>query len=134
MSKFILECLVCKEQHTVQSDTSEEVLDINKAAVLGMISTGGGHSQLEEFLAFCNIPAMSFPTFASSQDALAPHIHSTAHELMITAGKEEARLAKELGEVDKDGVPKIAVIADGAWCKRSYKSNYNASSGVVSIL
>jgi hypothetical protein len=28
----------------------------------------------------------------------------------------------------------VTVVADGAWSKRSYKSNYNASSGVASIV
>lgn len=50
---------------------------------------------------------------------------------MIKAGKEEESLAIEIGDVDQRGRPKIAVIADGAWSKRSYKTNYNALSGVV---
>lgn len=48
------------------------------------------------------------------------------------AAKEEARLAIEHGDVNKNGVPMITVVADGAWSKRSYRSNYNALSGVVS--
>ncbi|RZC32481.1 hypothetical protein BDFB_015024, partial [Asbolus verrucosus] len=34
---------------------------------------------------------------------------------MVDAGKEEHRLAIEAGEIDKDGIPLITVIADGAW-------------------
>ena len=52
---------------------------------------------------------------------------------MIEAGKEEAELAKQCGDV-RNGIPVITVIVDGAWSKRSYKTNYNALSGVASII
>lgn len=48
------------------------------------------------------------------------------------AAKEEAKIALENGDVSKDGIPMISVVVDGAWSKRSYRSNYNALSGVVS--
>lgn len=50
---------------------------------------------------------------------------------MSSAAKKEAELAIKEGEVNDDGVALISVIADGAWSKRSYRSNYNALSGVV---
>ncbi|KAK9746457.1 hypothetical protein QE152_g6108 [Popillia japonica] len=53
---------------------------------------------------------------------------------MEKAGKEELRLAKEAGDVDERGRGVISVFVDGAWCKRSYKTNYNASSGVAAII
>jgi hypothetical protein len=43
-------------------------------------------------------------------------------------------LARIHGEGDSDGTPKIIVIADETWSKKSYNVNYNALSGVVSIL
>ena len=133
ISKFTLQCSMCKEVAIVSTDKIEpNHMDINKATVLGTISTGGGHSQLEELLAFCDIPCMSFRTFSHCQSDVASHIYETAHDLMLLAGKEEAQLATDAGDIDNDGIPKITVIADGAWCKRSYKTNYNASSGVVS--
>ncbi|KAG5866013.1 hypothetical protein JTB14_037643 [Gonioctena quinquepunctata] len=51
-------------------------------------------------------------------------------EVMEEAGKEEAELARNLGEIDGSGIPFISIIADGAWSKRSYNFNYNADSGV----
>ena len=51
---------------------------------------------------------------------------------MELAGQEEKWLAIENNDLDLKGNPKIAVIADGAWSKRLYKTNYNALSGVVS--
>jgi len=51
---------------------------------------------------------------------------------MQIAGEDERRLAIESGSIDTDGTPMCTVVADGQWSKRSYKTNYNALSGVVS--
>jgi flagellar basal body rod protein FlgC len=50
-----------------------------------------------------------------------------------SAVEEEAKIAIENGDINENGVPMITVIADGAWSKRSYRTNYNALSGVVSM-
>lgn len=47
---------------------------------------------------------------------------------MSLAAEEEAKLAIANGDVREDGIPMITVIADGAWSKKSYKSNYNVRS------
>lgn len=60
------------------------------------------------------------------------HMNIIALNEMQLAGQEEKRLAIANGEIDNQGRPTIAVIADGAWSKRSYKTNYNTLSGVVS--
>jgi len=52
---------------------------------------------------------------------------------MKKAGVEERELALEAGEVDENGIPMCTVVADGQWCKRSYKTKYDALSGVVRI-
>jgi hypothetical protein len=38
------------------------------------------------------------------------------------------------GDLDENGTPIIAVIADGAWKKRSHRTNYNAASRVASSI
>ncbi|CAN7949728.1 unnamed protein product [Ixodes pacificus] len=48
---------------------------------------------------------------------------------MQQAGVEEARRAKEFGEIDAEGYPLGTVVADCAWSNRSYK-NY-APSGMI---
>jgi len=53
---------------------------------------------------------------------------------MLSVGKEESRLAVEKGDVDQYGCSKIAVVANGAWSKRSYRTNYTVLSGVVSVI
>jgi hypothetical protein len=53
---------------------------------------------------------------------------------MIDTGQKNFRLALEAGEIDSKRVATITVNIDGAWSKCSYKTNYNALSGVASII
>ncbi|KAF2896350.1 hypothetical protein ILUMI_09813, partial [Ignelater luminosus] len=53
---------------------------------------------------------------------------------MEAAAKKETEFAIENGNVDKNGVPCITVVADGCWSKRSYRTNYNALSGAGAIV
>lgn len=132
-SKFILACKMCNARKTVSSD-NPQLMNINEASVLGTVATGGGYSQLREFLAICDIPQMGPHLYTRTEKMMSSYIHDTAWELIENAGKEEARLAIEEGRIDSDNIPMITVIADGAWSKRSYKVNYNASSGVAVII
>ncbi|KAM7303614.1 putative cytochrome P450 [Ixodes scapularis] len=50
---------------------------------------------------------------------------------MQQAGVEEARRAKESGEIDAEGYPLVTVVADCAWSKRSYRHKNGAPSGTV---
>lgn len=76
---------------------------------------------------------MSLQTFKKHQELVDSAIHDCTWESMEEAAQEEAAIAVSAGQVDANGVPEISVIVDGAWCKRSYKTNYNALSGVVSL-
>lgn len=60
-------------------------------------------------------------------------IHNTAWDEIQKAGEEERELAIQAGDVDEDGVPFCTVVSDGQWSKRSYKTKYDALSGVVQI-
>lgn len=93
---------------------------------------GIGHTQLSEF-SFLEIPSLSCSSYIKIQSTLAKVISDSAWEEMRKAGEEEKELALKCGNVDTDGIPMCTVVADGQWCKRSYKTNYNASSGVVSL-
>jgi hypothetical protein len=57
-----------------------------------------------------------------------------ALETMLQPGKDEVAYAIENGHVGQDGVPEIMLVPDGAWCKRSYKTNYDAHSEVACII
>lgn len=131
-SAFTIKCTVCHEEKIVSSDAAGSEY-INKSIVFGMISTGGGYSQMQEIFSYCNIPIMSNHTYLKTENEVANAIHETAWDEMKDAGEKERTIAIEKGRVDTDGIPYITVIADGAWSKRSYKVNYNALSGVVSF-
>lgn len=62
------------------------------------------------------------------------HLFDASLDEIKLAGMEEAKLAIENGEVVDQRRALVTVVADGAWSKRSYKTNYNASSGVASII
>lgn len=53
---------------------------------------------------------------------------------MKKAEMEETKLARECGDVDAEGDPTFTVVANGAWSKQSYQTNYSAPFGVRAIL
>lgn len=136
ISRFSLQCKICGIiKYLYTEDPSEnDTLDTNIATVLSTVSTGCGQSQLAEQQAILNLPQMSYREYQKNHDLLFNLVYDTALEVMEEAGKEELRLAKEMGDVDSEGNGLISVIVDGAWCKRSYKVNYDASAGVVSAI
>ncbi len=107
--------------------------ETNLAAVWGQMSTGGGHSNLEETMSVMGVPVMTKSTFIETENAIGEVWKRELLQSMAEAGKEEKRLAIERGEYH-EGVPAITVIADGGWSKRSHKHSYNANSGVGIIL
>ncbi|KAF2892490.1 hypothetical protein ILUMI_13709 [Ignelater luminosus] len=92
-----------------------------------------GYSQIEEIAASIDMPMMSDTTYQKFHELVSVTIRETAWKIMEEAGRMEAELAKELGEVDRDNVPCITVVTDGAWSKRSYNVNYNTASGVCDV-
>jgi hypothetical protein len=70
-----------------------------------------------------DIPCMSSSTYFAVENQVLNNVKEVAINEMIDAGQEELRLALEAGEVDTNGVGMIAVIVDGAWSKRSYKTH-----------
>lgn len=109
-------------------------MSINAAIVTAIVNTGQGFTNLEQFSSILDMPCMSNKTYQKYHQFLSKQTENTAWESIELAGKEEARLAVENGDINCDGIPMITVVADGAWSKRSYKHNYNAPSGVVSII
>lgn len=132
ISKFVFKCNNCGiNENIYNEDPKTKDLNINMAMVTAMVNVGQGFSQMDEICATLNMPNMCNRTYQNVHNDVYHHMHDLAWNEMAAAGKEEAKLAIEKGEVDLQGRPKIAVITDGAWSKRSYKRNYNASSGVV---
>jgi len=124
---------MCRKQEIIESeDPSMSSMDVNTAAVTASVNSGQGYVQLETFSALLNMPSMSNKLYQKIHEKVEQFTHNTAWESMSSAAEEEAKLAIDNGDVNENGVPMITVIADGAWSKRSYRTNYNALSGVVS--
>lgn len=135
MSIFTVKCAVCNKSETISTENSENPrMNINLSAVSAIVSIGAGYSQLTEFSAALDIPSPSSATYAVYQDQICDIYNKAAIDAMKKAAEEEAKLAIELGEIDDEGCPNIAVVADGAWSKRSYRTNYNALSGVACMI
>lgn len=124
---------MCNKQEVISSECPNNPLPINFAMVTSTINTGQGFSSLEQFAATLNMPCISNPTYQKLHEEVGNQIKGISWEATEEAAKEEAQLAYDNGDISTDGIPMISVVCDGAWSKRSYKSNYNALSGVVSI-
>lgn len=135
-SEFIFKCDFCNKIDIITNEpkSTDNSLSVNTAIVMATINTGQGFTQLDTMAAFLNMPSMSNMTYQKMHLDISNHTEVTAIEAMTLAGIEETEIAKKEGNVNESGVPLITVIADGAWSKRSYKSGYNALSGVVSSL
>lgn len=132
-SGFVFLCDMCGFTDTVWSDPDSECrMDINAAAVAGSISTGGGFANLTKMLGAMNIRCMGSNTFDKYNNIISKGWEESALAEMKLAADEEAALARERNDIDRDGVPLLTVVADGSWSKRSYRTNFNSLSGVVS--
>ncbi|XP_060875891.1 uncharacterized protein LOC132949126 [Metopolophium dirhodum] len=134
-SSFAFKCNFCLKTYTIDSESSEaNMTDINIAAVAGIMNVGGGFSQLQTMTASLEIPPLSQFVYNKSHDIVCKSFNECALKEMEAAAKEEAQLAVSAGDIDTDGTPLISVVADGSWCKRSYRSTYNSLSGAAAII
>jgi len=108
--------------------------NINDDVVEGIQTIGIGYSNINELFVTMNIPFMSQRYFFKTQREVGNMWEQLAAQSMKDAAKEEENFAIANGNVDKDGVPLIAVVADGCWSKRSYRTKYDASSGMAAII
>lgn len=133
-STLKLKCSMCNIiKYLPLFNTNDGHMNVNEAMALGAISTGTGYSTADEIMATLNIPFMAPNTYQSFHEKIGGIIRNKAWNTMEEAAKEEAQIARDLGEIDKNSqLPYITVVADGAWGKRSYNVNYDASSGAVS--
>lgn len=125
---------MCQVKKAITTTLNDGKLNTNQASVLATISIGCGYSQLSEFASTLDIPPIGYRLYKIEEKNLQQIIKEENWKTMKEAGAEEAMLAKENGEVDANGIPQVTVIADGAWCKRSYRSAYNAHSGAACIV
>ncbi|CAD0205888.1 unnamed protein product [Chrysodeixis includens] len=138
MSKFKLQCSMCQQIVTIDSEnvsdiTEKKYLNTNIAATTGIVATGIGHSQFEELFSAMNIPVFSAHTYAQLQNEVYENWEITAADTMQAAVDEEKEIAISEGHI-RNGYPVIDVYADGAWSARSYGTNFKALSGAAAII
>lgn len=68
-------------------------------------------------LAALNIPYMAQETYSVNHDKPSTKIRETARSVLEKAWIQEARLARENGDIGD--YPLVTVVGDGAWCKYS---------------
>lgn len=123
LKSVIYTCKNSSEQRDDNSKNSKDV-NINEAAVLTTQTIGCGFFNLEEFLSTLNVPSMSNFLYQKYSATLRDKIEPTSTKIMAEAIEEEQLLALQNSDVDEKGLPKITVVTDGAWSKRSYRSNW----------
>jgi hypothetical protein len=136
-SSFKWKCTMCKRLLTVRSEnpnSNKEKMSLNMCIVSGALSIGCGFSQLQESTAVIGIPFMADSTYQIIHDKVYDAQLKTALTEMQEAAEEEKELAILANDFDVDGIPQITVAVDGAWAKRTYRTNYNSLSGVAAIV
>ena len=104
-----------------------------QAAVWGQMMSGGGHTTLTKALAFTGVPVMTRLPLITAEKKTAEWWSMLFEATMKSAGEEHRTLAISQNR-HHQGVPSIAIILDGGWCKRKYKHTYNAISGMGTII
>ena len=133
------ECSGCG--HVVKLETSTKVAgpsgcnrwEVNLAAVWGQMCTGGGHSTLQESLAYLGVPVMTKKSFTATERTIGKWWREHLQQSVIEAGRAERDMAIQRGDYH-EGIPAITVVVDGGWSKRSPRHSYNAKSGVGIIV
>ncbi|KAJ8880068.1 hypothetical protein PR048_020691 [Dryococelus australis] len=110
---WILVCNVVSKITSENRENKDTYMPINETAVHSILATGGGYSPLREFSAAVDMHCM---TREEGSEA----IDDAALQSMLDTVEEEKAIAIRDGNVDSDGVPMCTMVADGAWCKRSY--------------
>ena len=125
-------CYSIRSSHQITTSDGKKRWAVNMAAVLGQMSTGGGHARLNSILGILDIPGMSKRMFSSTEHFLGDEMKVRLLETMAQAAVEERQHAIEVNDYHQ-GVPAISVVADAGWSKRTHKHSYNAKSGVAVI-
>ena len=130
-SCLALECSNCNFTHQFYSsknvDTGKsgmKMFDINVRTIYGMRAVGGGHSALEKFCGYANMPK---PMTQNNYDKVSRQIMVATQNIAERSMKDAANDLKGDSDVDITNVP---VSVDGTWQKRGFSS----LNGVVTAI
>ncbi|KAJ8912412.1 hypothetical protein NQ315_013479 [Exocentrus adspersus] len=102
-------CKMCGIVQTIYLCENTASVDSNTSLVMGTISAGVGYTASEEIFTSLNIPFISERSFLKYQNKVADANETVSWKAIESAGREEAELAKNLGEIDTNGVPLITM-------------------------
>lgn len=130
-SRYNYRCKVCNHEESIHTeDPNDPRMNANTGAVAGVLSTGGGYANLQTMNLNLNMPTMSETTFRRYQERVADLWHATALEAMYEGVQEEISFTNRK---DQFNCPLLTVVVDGAYGKRSYRTNFKSLYGVVSV-
>ena len=135
-STLTTHCSKCNEEftvHMVKGLTGKPYWEANVAATWDQMSTGGGHSRLEESMVVLRVPVMTKKAFMAAEQRIGEWWQTLLQESTKAAGEEEKAISLTKNRT-YDGIPAIMVIVDDGWSKRAHKHSYNAKSGVGIII
>ena len=130
-STFVFECEMCRVRKQISSSASAD--EINTLAVAATIDSGLNFTASEELFNKMNTSFVSQINFYNIQPKVEDAIQCCTQEAIEEAAEEEKLLASDNIDIES-GCPKVTVIVDGAWSKRSYGTGYNALSGAACII
>jgi putative phage-type endonuclease len=129
-SRLEFECISCFRSFLLTSGGFYPKIgyQINVQAVFASMISGGGLSNISEFLSVLGIPVLRRPAYTRLESILGKKLDEELRKSINTAIKE-IETEREGDEYDFDGKKIISLIGDCGWSKRSYSHNYNAMSG-----
>lgn len=124
---------MCNFENEIWSEPPlKKVLILIQKQCLELLSNTG-YTQLQESCAAINIQCMGKKAYAKMHENVTEAFAKAAEESMRAAANEERELAIQHNDII-NGVPDIAVIGDGSWMKKSYRTGrYDSLSGVGTI-
>ncbi|KAF2899533.1 hypothetical protein ILUMI_06636 [Ignelater luminosus] len=98
--QYFVRAILDFPHHGLFKDPATEEVNVNSAAVIGIISSRLGYSNLGEFCSMMNMPCMSEKVYKKFESDLMGKFYDTALESMQEDGREEERLARDCGDAD----------------------------------
>jgi hypothetical protein len=90
-----MKCAKCENSLSFSTDEKGgEIENINLTSASGIISVGGGYSQLAEINATLNIPSMSRALYSKCEDKIRETYRECLSDVISEAGKAEYELGK----------------------------------------
>jgi hypothetical protein len=98
------------------------------------LNNGLGKKGLNNILSLINVPSISKYKYKKMNYLLTDKIDKLLKDSTSEAIQKEKDYFTDIDQFSKSGKIKISCVGDGAWSKRSYKTNYIANSGAAVLI